>query len=320
MNEQNKRNPALLPCIAALLALFAVLCGLWLLWQKNRQTQALINENKAQLAALKEQEKNLEALLKLDPCDAKKALMSYRPAAENPQLSQSADNNRPKADLAGISFASNVQDAEKGCVFIASVNSKGQIFTGTGFFAAPGIVITNSHVVDSSDRGKVFVTSSHMGRPAQGKIIANGKNSNLDCALISVPLPQGANVSILKFARDYKKTEKAGAWGYPDVIGKNDPAYQRLLEGGDLSAAPEPSYSEGVLSAVLSRKPELIVHTAPISPGNSGGPLINANGAVIGINTLISLDEDSYRQASIAISNSEIKSFLQKNNITPATE
>jgi S1-C subfamily serine protease len=80
-------------------------------------------------------------------------------------------------------------------------------------------------------------------------------------------------------------------------------------------AAPELSYADGVISAVLDRKPPLIVHTAPLSPGNSGGPLANEKGFVVGVNSMISLDEDSYRQTSIALPASDILSFLKENSI-----
>ena len=119
----------------------------------------------------------------------------------------------------------------------------------------------------------------------------------------------------MPFSSNVSRTEKVGAWGYPNIIGKNDPGYARLLKGKDFTAVPELSYTEGVVSAILERKPPVIIHTAPISPGNSGGPLLNANGQVIGINTMISLDDSSFRQASVALASADLLNFLKQNGI-----
>lgn len=294
-----------LPIVLGLLLLCACAWCFWQLWNHFHSSASLRGSQQAELASLATQKKNYESLLDMEPCDARNAWPQAKSTQQSSPVSEKAP---PESPVAAV--AANTEDVEAACVFIVSPLGNA-VSTGSGFFVAPGYVATNRHVVEKS--GNVLVTSKALGAPAKGKVVALG-SGDLDCAIVEVEMPAGAKVSILPFSDAVKKTEKIGAWGFPNLVGKNDPAYNNLMHG-DLKAVPELSYSEGVVSAILDRKPKLVVHTAPISPGNSGGPLVNANGEVTGINTLITLDEDSYRQASIAISGNDVKDFLASRGV-----
>lgn len=302
MTEPNK--PAnhsrawLWPVIFAALLMLA---SGWIIWQLRPQPG---QTDVAALAKLRNEKEYLQSLLLLTPCDAKnRVLQKTQP---NPVVSDNTATSQTPGKI-----LSNIENA---CVFIVSTDGKSHLFTGTGFFVTPDFVVTNKHVVNS-DNDKILVTNHALGRPAAGRVIAKGSANNEDFALIKVLLPPGARATRLQFARNVNKTDKVGAWGFPDLVGKNDPAYNRFLKGEDISAVPELSYTEGVISAILPRSPEIIVHTAPISPGNSGGPLVNEKGEVVGINTMITIDGASYRQASLALGNKDLLNFLKNNGI-----
>ena len=218
------------------------------------------------------------------------------------------------ADLSALTIP---QRLEQGTVLIlAPVPGGAQ--QGTGFFINPEHVLTNRHVVANAIGGQVVVTNAVLRGARRGTVVAQGSAPGSDFAVIRVAFAEGDRIPILPLSTNVSRTDKVSAWGFPALVSEQDPAYLKLL-GGDFSAVPEVVFTDGVVNAILHTTPTNIVHSAVVSQGNSGGPLVNEKGDVVGINTFIRLDADSNRQTQTALGSDAIMAFLREKGI-PFTE
>lgn len=289
------------------------------------QPSVLADDNRllvqrARNQTLEEEIKRLEEALRDDPCKILRMLEERDPRntplapgvlPENkPDGQDSSLNGLPS--IARPATPANVGELlEQTTVFVLVENSPTQVGQGSGFFVAPEIVATNAHVAGRLGN-KVIVGNPAMGGMRPGQVIAISADENYDFALIKVP--GTANIPYLRIGNSASRTMRVSAWGFPAFITGDDPKLKRLVEG-DISAAPEVVYSEGAVSVVLEHKPPMIVHSAALSQGNSGGPLVDDKGIVVGINTLITKASQSYSQSSVALPGSELAAFMQKHGV-----
>ncbi len=142
---------------------------------------------------------------------------------------------------------------------------------GSGFIFEDGLVMTNAHVVNGSE--KLIVGLSN-GATYKGKLI--GQDLLTDLAVIKLegkgPWPKAK-------LGDSSKIE-VGDWAI--AVG-NPFGLENTVTLGIISNLNRNVSQLGI----YDKKFELIQTDAAINPGNSGGPLLNSNGDVIGINTLI---------------------------------
>ncbi len=142
---------------------------------------------------------------------------------------------------------------------------------GSGFIFADGLIMTNAHVVNGSDK---LIVGLMNGKKLQGKLI--GQDFFTDLAVIKIegkgPWPKAELGDSTKI--------KVGDWAI--AVG-NPFGLENTVTLGIISNLKRNVSQLGI----YDKKLELIQTDAAINPGNSGGPLLNSSGEVIGINTLI---------------------------------
>lgn len=152
------------------------------------------------------------------------------------------------------------EKCSKATVEILAEVASGRYNLGSGFFIDEGIVITNFHVV--SGASNIKITGS--GKKSYNVEQVLGYDEKIDLVILKV---NTQNEYLEKNEEAIKPGETVYTLGSP--LG---------LTG---------SFADGMVSSP-TRKIESVDYiqvTAPMSPGNSGGPLINKYGEVIGINT-----------------------------------
>ena len=166
---------------------------------------------------------------------------------------------------------------------VLALVSNGRRGAGAGVLAGAGLVLTNLHVVGRSRSVQVLLDD---GSSYAARVIAS--DPQVDLALLQIPA--NGHAAAVFSADKPRPGELVYAFGHPW-------GQRNVLTGGVLSA----------VTSLRGRHGEVPVLRADVqlAPGNSGGPLLNARGEVIGLNAMIFGGDQS-----VAIPASLIKSFL----------
>lgn len=167
-----------------------------------------------------------------------------------------------------------------------------QMAHGSGFLVSEdGYILTNNHVVQKADKITVVLND---GREFEGKLV--GADQSTDLAVIKVEEKSLPFISL----GDSEDLD-IGDW----VIAIGNPfGFQASLTVGVVSAKGRSLGFENIA--------DFIQTDAAINQGNSGGPLINLNGEVIGINTAIATTTGGYVGLGFAIPSNLAKMITDK--------
>ncbi|NWK54074.1 trypsin-like peptidase domain-containing protein [Verrucomicrobiaceae bacterium N1E253] len=243
----------------------------------------------------------------------------------------------------------DAKKAEQGVVrvIIAMKSSSSMGYgSGSGFYIGENTLITNHHVIDGADKGKLVVArkvSSNQIEIVDASVSWSDKE--LDIAILKVdgigcdtltlseaPIEKGSQAYAIGFPTAADASRRSGS----DKIGPSEVEFIKLAYSSrrgvldnvdkDLVQFLDPTVSSGEVRKTLIRKwtpqysteLEVIDHDVNIGHGNSGGPLFDECGRVIGINTqgLTFSVADNVKNSSRI---TELISVLKKQSISAVT-
>jgi serine protease Do len=166
---------------------------------------------------------------------------------------------------------------------VLAVVHNGRRGAGAGVLVGEGLVLTSHHVVA---RGRSFKVTLDDGASYEARVLS--RDPETDLALLSIPADGHPIAAISE--QEPRPGELVFAFGHPW-------GQRAVLTGGVLSAVTAARTKNGEIPVLRT--------DARLAPGNSGGPLLNAAGEVIGINAMIFGGDQG-----IAIAASVIRQFL----------
>lgn len=210
----------------------------------------------------------------------------------------------------------DIDAAARGVVRVVLIEGDGDdvrpVTHGSGFAVSPTLIVTNAHVIREAlqdDALRIGIVPSEGDAGGFARPVAVSPRNDL--ALLEIvegslrlpPLTIAGGVS--------GDMGEVSAVGYPMNVD-----LAQGLERRDIFRAQPPVKSRGFLSGQRpSRQFDTILHTAPIARGNSGGPLLDGCGRVLGVNSFGADSDGSDAEFYFAVSLRELMPFLRENEV-----
>ncbi len=170
---------------------------------------------------------------------------------------------------------------------VAPNGAKGTINThGSGFLIGDKYVVTNHHVCCRTDRDGIRIVSTelrvHTGRSVSAGARAVWASAEKDLGVLALEQPLDKPAAVFSTPANVKDGSRVWAVGFPGAAESS-------------AARPESNFMPVVTHGIIGKFVEkslgpgsplihAIDHSAPVNPGNSGGPLFNVCGEVVGTN------------------------------------
>ncbi|MEL6707344.1 MAG: serine protease [Pseudomonadota bacterium] len=227
-----------------------------------------------------------------------------------------------------LADAADVDAAARGVVRVVIVGSQGvdgedsvvPVSHGSGFAVSPTLIVTNAHVIREALQDDTLrigvVPSESAGGAANGAFArAVSVSPRNDLALLEIA-EGGLRLPALTIAGAISgDMGEVSAVGYPMNVD-----LAQGLNFDDIFNAQPPVKTRGFLSGERpSRQFDTLLHTAPIARGNSGGPLLDSCGRVVGVNSFGADSDGSDAEFYFAVSTQELLPFLRDNGLSPNT-
>lgn len=211
----------------------------------------------------------------------------------------------------------DIEAAARGVVRVIIIGRDGpEIFPvshGTGFAVSPERIITNAHVVaDAVDDETlaIGIVPPEGGDAVYARLISVSPRNDL--ALLQTTSAMGLPPLTIA-GNPPRQSGAVTAIGYPQNVDR-----AQGLRSSDIFRAVPPVTSTGFLSGRRpSREFDTLLHTAPIARGNSGGPLVDDCGRLVGVNSFGAESQGTEAEFFFAISTRELLPFLRANDVQP---
>lgn len=186
-----------------------------------------------------------------------------------------------------------------------TVPDKGPVGYGTGFYvSATGHILTNAHVVRRCSM--IYVAGDRM---APTQVVLKGADTIHDLALLELPRSPPVSPPVLPWRADVPLGGQVAVFGFP--------YYGAFTEIGTFTRGDVTA-----LAGIAGNSAHLQI-SAPIQPGNSGGPVTNDQGQVVGIvvsrlNAIYVAKStgDIPQNVNFAIKAAQARSFLEVHGVS----
>ncbi len=181
----------------------------------------------------------------------------------------------------------DIESVQRGVVMISTPTGGG----GTGFFVTPELVLTNKHVVKSHKT--LSVTNDFSTHTVEGTVLEVSQNRDLAIVLVPDAASLGREVLPVADSSEVRVGDEIAVIGYPQFSENLVTTFGRI--------------SSKKVVAVYGRTFQL--SGAEANPGNSGGPLVNNKGEVVGVLTFLIRELQGY---NFCVESSEAIPLLSK--------